>query len=108
MGRLSAWRSTTDIFREDQGVDMIKTYGCEMDKAHSEAVGLAGHYYHTAVQSKTYEEEPCQNLRLGNGQDLWGGYRLGGALLPFGRGDQGLDMIKTYGWEMDKDPTERL
>ena len=39
------------------------------------------------VETKTYEAEPCQNLRLGNGQDLWGGYRLGGALLPHGGGD---------------------
>ena len=32
-------------------------------------MNLAGHYYHMAVETRTYEEEPCQNLRLGNGQD---------------------------------------
>ena len=56
------------------------------------------------VETKTYEAEPCQNLRLGNGQDLWGGYRLGGALLPHGGGDGDLGPLwsKPYGWETDK------
>ena len=72
----------------------IETYGMDWGE----------HYYHMVVETKTYEAEPCQNLRLGNGQDLWGGYRLGGALLPHGGGDGDLGPLwsKPYGWETDK------
>ena len=84
---------------------LVKTYRWEMDKDR-EAIDLAEHYYHLAVETRTwtygwemdkakarlwavlphcggdhydYEVEPCQNLRLGNGHDLWGGYQLSGA-----------------------------
>ena len=75
-------------------------YGWETDKTYWEAMEIetygmdwGEHYYHMVVETKTYEAEPCQNLRLGNGQDPIGrdqDLRHGpcGALLPHGGGEQ--------------------